>query len=481
MAKDLRSFLAQLQSRPDDLLTIERPVRPGEFEVTALLQQIEGKHPCPAVLFRNPIDLYGQPSPFPLFTNAYASRERCALMLDVDPATPHFAVGLAYGAKARGTIAPLVVSSNRAPVHETIWRGAEADVGRLPIVRHFEMDMGPTLTMTHVMRSVSGHYNVSFAKTFYKWDPRQMVVSLHTRDVVRILKEWEDRGEPAPIVNILGHHPAFHLGSLSRNPWGVDDYATLGSFLGEPLRLTPSVTWGDRFMVPADAELVIEGEIPPGKRDLCDPFGEVARLYQAQCLRPIFDTTAISFRRGAIMQDIFSGFRDSFPLGALLKEAALDAALRPSFPNLKEIHSPDSGCGVFAVYISVRGIEPGQAQEIGRIALETFGVVQCVVVVDDEIDVFDESQVLWAIHTYASFAKGFKTAGNWSASRAVAHVVAGGPQAGFSTTNWGGKVVVDATRPRDFAFGARSAVPQEVLDRMRLADFLPSAYAAGAR
>jgi 2,5-furandicarboxylate decarboxylase 1 len=334
--------------------------------------------------------------------------------------------------------------------------------------------MGPVLTMTHVMKAVEGFYNVSFAKTFYKKKADEMVVSIHTRDLSRMVKEAEKRGEPVPIVNVLGHHPAFHLGSLARNAWGDNDYETLGAFLGEPLRLTPSVTWGDRMMVPADAEILVEGEILPGEKGVCDPFGEVARLYQAQCLRPVFRVKAITFRKGAILQDIFSGFRDSFPLGALVKEGTLENALRQHVPNLKAIHSPDSCCGVYAVYVSLKNAKDGQVMEVARRVFEAFNILQCVVVVDDDIDVFEEQQVLWAMFTYTSFRKGVHTNGAWSGARHVQHA-AGGPQAGFGATNWGSKLVIDATRPRDFAFGLRSEIPDEVMKRIRLEDFLPAA------
>jgi 2,5-furandicarboxylate decarboxylase 1 len=474
MAKDLRTFLAQLASRPGDLVEIERAVRPHDFEATALLKQLEDHRQYPAVLFRHPTDVYEQPSPFALLSNVYATRERCALMLGVDPATPYREVSLAYGQAARGSIEPAVIAPDAAPVRECVWQGAEADVGRLPIVRHFAMDLGPVLTMSHVMRSHEGFYDVSFAKTFYKWDPRRMVVSIHTRDLSRMVKEYADRDEPAPIVNVLGHHPAFHLGVVARSPWGNNDYATLGAFLGEPLRLTPSVTWGDRFLVPADAEMVVEGEIPPGQLDLCDPFGEVARLYQAQCLRPVFEVKAITFRHGAIMQDVFSGFRDSFPLGALVKEAALEDALRPRFPNLQAVHVPDSSCGVSVAYIAVRDIPPGEADAIGALALETVPIMKLAVIVDDDINVFDEAQVLWAVYTYPDLRSGITvhrpdgTARWW-------------PQAGFGASNWSGRVVLDATRPRDFAFGSRSEVPREALERVRLADYLPGSAVAGVR
>jgi 2,5-furandicarboxylate decarboxylase 1 len=472
VAKDLRSYLEGLRSRAGDLVEIERPIRPHDFEATALLKQLEDSRQYPAVLFRQPTDVHEQPSLFALLTNVYATRERCALMLDVDPATPYREVSLAYARAARGSIEPAVIAPQAAPVRECVWQGADADVGRLPIVRHFAMDMGPTLTMSHVMRSVEGFYDVSFAKTFYKWDPQRMVVSIHTRDLSRMVKEYEERDEPAPIINVLGHHPAFHLGVVARNPWGTNDYATLGSFLGEPLRLTPSVTWGDRFLVPADAEVIVEGEIPPGQRDVCDPFGEVARLYQAQCLRPVFEVKAITFRRGAIVQDIFSGFRDSFPLGALVKEASLEDAVRPRFPNLRAIHVPDSSCGVSAAYVSVRDVQPGQVDEIGRLAFETIPILKLVVVVDDDIDVFDEPQVLWAVYTYPDLERGMTvhrpdTTARWW------------PQAGFGASNWSGRLVVDATRPTDFAFGLRSEVPREAIERVRLADYLPGAARIG--
>lgn len=466
MAKDLRGFLDRLRQHSGDLIEIDGPVRPHEFEVTALLKQLEDSGRTPAVLFKNPTDLHGRPSEFSILANLHAARARCAMMFDVDPATPNYALSLAYARMAQRTIAPQVIAPPVAPVRQCVWQGDDADVGRLPIVKHFEMDLGPTLTMTHVMRSLQGFYDISFAKTFYKWDPQRMVVSIQTRDLNRMVKEYEERNEPAPIINVLGHHPAFHLGSLAHNAPGSDDYAMVGSFLGEPLRLTPSVTWGDRFMVPADAEMIIEGEIPPGQRDICDPFGEVPRLYQAQCLRPVFAVKAITFRRRAILQDIFAGFRDSFPLNAISTEASLENLLRPRFPNLHAIHLPDSGSGLLAAYIAVKDIKPGEAEEIGRAAFVDTPVLHTVVVVDADIDVFKEGEVLWALHTYANLTRGVQLYGGKFAPH-----VAYNPS--FAPTNWGGKVVIDATRPSDFAFGLRSQVPKEAIERMRLADYLP--------
>jgi UbiD family decarboxylase len=335
----------------------------------------------------------------------------------------------------------------------------QADVTRLPIVRHYTMDIGPVITMTHVMKSRAGFYDISFAKTFFKGDPRRMAVDIHTRDLGRIKAEYEQRDEPAPIVNVLGHHPAFHLGGLAPVDWGNDDYATAGSFLGEPLRLTPSVTWGDTFMVPADAEIIIEGEIPPGQRAICDPFGEVAGLYQAQCLRSVFEVKAITFRRNAVVQDIFSGYRDGWNLNAVSKEGWLFDRLNRSFPSVSAVHTPDSGAALLVAYVAVADPASDPPQNIGRAALEHWSTLQCIVVVDADIDVFDETQVQWAVQTFSDPESG----------RAVHGDI---PAGFFTTASRGRKVVVDATRPRNVAFPARHFVPEDAMRRVNLAEWL---------
>jgi UbiD family decarboxylase len=249
--------------------------------------------------------------------------------------------------------------------------------------------------------------------------------------------------------------------------------------MGEPLRLAPSVTWGDKFLVPADAELVIEGEIPPGRREVCDPFGEVTGLYQAQCLRPLFDVKAITFRRGAIMQDIFSGFRDSYVgFHAIIREAALEDTLRPQFPNLHAVHVPTSGSGMRAAYVSVRDVQPGQVDAIARqvFATNSFGM-QVVIVVDADVDVFDEDQVLWAMHTYTEPERSFQPL-RADPRQHLSFV----PRSGFGATNWGTyKLVIDATRPSGFAFEQRSEVPAEAMARVRLADYLAPQSTVGVR
>ena len=128
MAKDLRGFLDRLRARGGDLVEIDQPVKPHEFDVTALLKNLEDSGRYPAVHFTRPTDLNGKPSLFSVLSNIHATRERCAMMFDVDPATPDYELSLAYAAMARRTIAPKVIAPEAAPVRECVWQGSEADV-----------------------------------------------------------------------------------------------------------------------------------------------------------------------------------------------------------------------------------------------------------------------------------------------------------------------------------------------------------------
>ena len=462
MPKDLGAFLDDLrQHDPRSLVEVERTVDPTRFEVTALLEHLQRAGQYPAVLFTSTLDQRGQPSRFPVVSNVFATRERCAFALGLPPEQAGMALSLHFSALERQPIQPEVVPASRAPVQQHVLVGDAADVAILPIVRHYEMDLGPVLTMAHVMRSPDeDFYDVSFCKTFYKGDPRRLGLSIHTPHLERLLGLYEKRDEPAPVVNVLGHHPAFFLGALALTPWASNDYATIGGFLREPLRLVPSVTWGERFLVPADAEIVIEGEIPPGERTVVDPFGEITRLYQAQCLRPVFNVKAITFRQGAIMQDIFSGNQGHWNLGGIPKEGSVYNVLQRKFGNIHAVHLPHSGCSRLACYISIEKSREGQAKEVGLVALTESWTFQTVVIVDADIDVFNERDVLWAIHTYVDPGRDVDIVRNVGTSV-------------FTTAMQRSKVIIDATRPSHVAFPERFRVPEEALRRIRLEDYLP--------
>ena len=456
--KSLGTYLASLRGRSNEFRSVSREVNPLDFEITAILEHLDRRREYPAVLFERTLNMHGEVSRFPVLSNLWGTRERCAEMLGLPPEHSRRELGLLFAELVSKHEDPIVVAQAEAPVQAHIYQGARADMWMLPGVRHFEMDLGPVLTMAHVMHAPGeSFYNVTFAKTFPESGQRGGL-TIHTPHLSRMVREWERRGERAPIVNILGHHPAFWLGSLSLTPYGNNEYATIGAFLGEPLRLTPSLTWGREFMVPADAEMIIEAELVPGERTIVDPFGEITRLYQAQELGPVMEVKAITHREGAIMQDVFSGHAEHFLLGLIPREGSVLNELQRRVGNVAAVHLPHSGTGRFVCYVSVNKVDEGHPKLVALQALAASPTFQAVVVVDDDVDVFNEEDVLWAVHTYVDPTRDVSFTGNLGrdSERMMGN----------------GRVFIDATRPTHIAFPSQLRVPPSAMERIRLEDWL---------
>ena len=459
MPKSLRSFLEQLDDQhPEDLAVVNRTVDPDRYEVTAVLEQLTQRQQFPMVLFNSALDLQGHDSGMRIVSNVYATRERIADALDFPREKAGMALSLEYARLERDQIPWRAIPRAEAPVKEIVREGDGLDVNQLPIVRHFEMDLSPVITMGAVMKDPeSGFYDVSFIKGFPK-GPRKLGISIHSPHFDRILEHYESRGQAAPFAHIIGHHPAFYLGALALAPYANDDYATIGSFLGESLRLVPSETWGEDFLVPADAEIIIEGEIPPGVREVVDPFGEVTRHYQAQCLRPVLNVTAITHRHNAIMQNVFSGHQGHWNLGGIPKEGSVYNALQRRFGNIRAVHMPHSGCGRFACYVSIDKRIEGEAKRIGISALAESWMFNWVVLVDKEIDVFNEEDVLWAMMTNVDPKRDVDIIQN-------AYTL-------FDTAAGYTKLIIDATRPLDRPFPQMLKVPDDAMNRIDLDEWI---------
>jgi 2,5-furandicarboxylate decarboxylase 1 len=463
MAKDLHAWMKQVETTfPDDFARVAKEVDPSQFDVAAVLQHLENRGERPMVLFERPLNLRGEGSGIPILVNVFARRQRCALALDLDPAKSDLPLSLGYSELGRNPIEPVLISRDEAPVKEILKIGSDVDTRDLPIVIHSEGDYGPCLTMTLAVRDpISGAYNVSFIKAFYDFEEkRRLRITIHSPDSERALKYYEEHNRRMPIVAILGHHPAFYLATTGLTAYESDDYEMIGGFLKEPLRLVASETWGDDFLVPADAEILIEGEVPPGIRMIADPYGDITRQYQSQTLRPIMEVTAITRRRDAIMQDVLAGQRDGMTVGQIPKEGTLFNTLRKRFGDLvTAVHCPYSGCGRLAVYVSIRKTKEGQAKSVALAAVQESHLYQAAVVVDDDIDVFNEPDVIWAVHIYTDPARDVDLINNTMPNS-------------FTTAMGYRKLLIDATRPLDRVMPEMNRVPKEALERIVLDDYI---------
>jgi 2,5-furandicarboxylate decarboxylase 1 len=439
MAKDLRSFIKQIESEhPGDLRRVAKEVDPANYDVTAVMEHLYRRGERPAVLFEHPKNLKGEVSDIPVLINVFAERARCATALDFPREQSNLPLSLEFSRLSEAGIGPVTVDAAEAPVKEVVLTGDAIDTRDLPIVIHSEGDYGPCLTMTLLVKDPeSGSYNAAFIKAFYDFeDQRRLRITIHSPDTERALAWYEARNEPMPIVAVLGHHPAFYLGTMGLTPYKSDD-----------------------FLVPADAEILIEGEVPPGERMIADPFGDITRQYQAQTLRPVMNVTAITRRRDAILQDVFAGHHDHFTVGQIPKEGTLFNTLRRKFGDIiTAVHLPYSGCGRLACYVSIAKSREGQGKAVALAAIQESWTFQVVVVVDEVIDVFNEQDVVWA------------TLVNVDPSRDV-DMIHNIPTV-FTTSMGYRKVLIDATRPLDKTIPEMNRVPQEALDRIDLDAYL---------
>ncbi|WP_462409740.1 UbiD family decarboxylase domain-containing protein [Neobacillus sp. Marseille-QA0830] len=461
MAKSLGSYLEELKIKGSpELVEIEKMVIPHNFEVTAILEKMDQQGDTRIPWFNQVVDNHGEKTAMSVVSNLFGTRERIGAQIgDAEAAKGGMAVSMAYAKREKEQIQPVILSPYEAPVKEVIQKGAEIDLLQLPIVRHYEMDLSQVLTMMLVMKDPDeGFYDVSFTKVFPK-GADLAGVSIHSPHLERILTKYEERGQAAPIVSIIGHHPAFTLGAAARVPFGNDDYATIGAFLQESVRLVPSETWGSDFLVPADAEILIEGEIQPGARTIVDPFGEVTRDYQPQCLRQLANIKAITRRKKAILQDIFSGHPEHWLLGGIAKEGGLYNMLQKQFGNIRAVKMPYSGCCRLECHISIKKRTEGEPFNVAMAAFGFDSQLQWITVVDEDIDPFNELDVRFAAVSYVNPEKDIQRI------RARNH---------FYNEGAGWKVMIDATRQTVVPSPARFRVPPDVMNSIKLENYVTS-------
>ncbi|MBI4490330.1 MAG: UbiD family decarboxylase [Deltaproteobacteria bacterium] len=465
--KSLKDFLEQLKTEsPTDLLHVEREIAPAQFEVTALLQHLENEKRFPALIFERPLDLRGKPSSFPLLSNLFATRRRCAQALGMTPDDEGLPLSLEYARREESLVPPVTISRREAPVKEIIELGEDANLYKFPVVRHHAMDPAPYIDMTPVMKDPdAGFYNVAFLRNMIKGE-RKLGIHMSPRHNWQIHRKNEEKNRPTPVAIVISHHPSFYLGGLNVSPFGVDDYARIGAIMGAPLRLTASETWGEEFLVPADAEIIIEGHVLPNVREVEAPFGEFTGYYGPQRLRPVIEVTAITHRRNAIFQHIFVGHRDNWVLGGIPKEGSLFNLIRGIVPTVKAVYFPISGCCRLHCYISIDKKVDGETKQAALAALAGCDFVKHVVVVDSDINIYNEEEVLWAVATRVQGVEDVDLIKN-----VKGNTLDPSQTDDIMTT----KMIIDATRPVQRPFAARVEVPKEVLEKIRLEDFIPRA------
>ena len=452
MPKDLRSFIAELESKfPEEVARVSKPISP-RYEITALLTQLEKRKRFP-LLYCEKVD----GSEAPVVINVQASRKLMALALDCKAEE----LAAKFTERQGKPIAPVEVKD--APVHEIVKLGDDIDLARIPLLTHYDVNAAPYVTAGIVVAvdPESGVRNTSYNRLMMAGKRELRIFMAIGRHLWTLQNKMERRGEALPIAIVVGVHPLFSLGAQAFTPPADDEYAVIGGMMKEPLRVAQAKTVP--ILVPADAELIIEGKILPNVRREEGPFGEFTGHAVAKDQRQVIEVTAITHRKNYIFQDVHAGYTEHKLMGAVPREAALIRAVRQTVPTVKSVCMPVSGNCRFHAYISIAKRGPGQAKNAICAAFASDMLLKHVVIVDEDIDVFDEEQVLWAVSNRFQADKDLVVIANAQGSELD-------PSAGPGGIN--AKMGLDATKPLA-GFAPELRVPEEVMKKIRLADFLP--------
>lgn len=452
MPKDLRSFIAELEAKsPEEIARVNKPLSP-RYEISALLTHLEKIKRFPLLFFEKV-----KGSDAPVVINAQASRRLMAIALDGKPED----LARKFGERQSKPIPPVEVTE--APVQEVTKLGDEVDLTEVPMLTHYDVNAAPYITAGVVVAADpdTGVRNTSYNRLMMAGKRELRIFMAIGRHLWTLHNKFERRDQPLPIAIVIGVHPLFSLGAQALTPADEDEYAVIGGMMNEPLRLVKAKTVP--ILVPADAEMIIEGKMLPHVRRTEGPFGEFTGHAVPQDERQVIEVTAITHRKNYIFQDIHAGYTEHKLMGAVPREAALLKAVRQSVPTVKNVCMPVSGNCRFHAYVSIAKRTPGQAKNAICAAFAADMLLKHVVIVDDDIDIFDEERVLWAISNRFQADRDLVVIANAQGSELD-------PSAGPGGVN--AKMGLDATKPLE-GFPPELRVPEEVMKRIRLEDFLP--------
>ena len=464
--KDLRGYLQKLiEYDPKQLLVVDKEIDPV-FEATAIVDQLrtDGRYSnYPAVLFRK---IKG--SSIPLLINLQGTYERLALAIDSN------LQGMVeeFGRRENAPIPTKRVDRAQAPVKEVVWKGADADVTKLPILRHQELDSGKYITSAvFILRDPkTGVQNAGIYRSMLHGPHEVGFMTGAFQGGNYILVEHRERKQPMQVAMAIGHHPCLLLAGTTNPPGMGGELEVAGGLLQQPLEVVPGETVD--LDVPAHAEIVIEGVLDPSPENKREegPFGEYPRYYTGVGPYPVIKVTAITMRRDPIYVDVFNASSEHSAIGGLARMGFLLNRARDVCPNVKNLYLPISGVARNHAYISMKKVADGEPHLAAFNVMAYSPATKHVFIVDDDIDVTNEADVLWALATRFQADKDLVVINNSIGSRLNP------PTYGYRRDEKGTletKLIFDCTRPLSAGkFPDATRVPPDVKARMNPDDYV---------
>lgn len=413
--KDLRDFLAQLERR-GELKRVKMEIDP-HLEMTEICDRLL-KQAGPAVLFERPAGYT-----IPVLGNLFGTTARVALGMGQSSVSALREVGelLAYlkepdppkglrdawnklpVLKQVLNMAPKQVSN--APCQEVVWEGQAVDLNRLPIQTCWPEDAGPLITwgLTVTRGPLKSRQNLGIYrqqviapnKVIMRWLAHRGG-ALDFRDFCLV-----NPGKPYPVAVALGADPATILGAVTPVPDSLSEYQFAGLLRGDRTEVVQCLSHD--LQVPASAEIVLEGHIYPDETAVEGPFGDHTGYYNEQESFPVFTVERITSRHDPIYHSTYTGKPPDEPaiLGVALNEVFVPL-LQKQFTEITDFYLPPEGCSYRLAVVSMKKQYSGHAKRVmfGIWSfLRQFMYTKFIIVTDDDINIREWKEVIWAIST----------------------------------------------------------------------------------
>ena len=464
--KDLRDFLAVVkEAGPEYYVEVKKPLDP-HLEVCVIQQKLRK-------LNRNPViycpEIRGRK--LPLISGVFGSYELLGVALGMAPHEVDKGMIL-HEYKKRESDPKLVemVPRSDAPVKDVVITGDDVDIDILPVTQHAALDSGRYITVGNMIcrDPDTGVYNVGMYRHEVKGKKEIgcMFNPVHHGNL--IARRYAELDKEMAVVIYLGHHPSVVMGSMYSGPQDSNELEVIGGLLGEPLRMTQCETVD--LPVPADAEIAIEGVINPKEMSTDGPFAEFMGHY-GEGDKPAFiiKITAITMRRDAIYHDLDPAHYEHNLACVLGFESPIYDGVKRMIPTMKGVHLPRGGNYTYHVYVSIKKTSIGQGKLAGLAALGSGTHVKTCIVVDDDIDIYDDNEVLFALATRMVPGRDISiienSAGNHLDPSAMDETrLKHGPMQDA--------LIIDATKPLTLPTFTRITPPEDLWASMKLEDYV---------
>jgi UbiD family decarboxylase len=392
--KDLRGFIKQV----DELGALRRINGADQkYELGGITEVAAGTPECLAILFDR---IKGLPAGVRVFTNATTTPQRAALALGIDPSLKPLDA-LKEWMKRRQTLKPLApVEVDRAAFMENSMTGRKVDMAKLPAPHWHRKDGGPYIGSGSIiiMRDPDGGWiNASIYRVQVHGRNRVTIQFDHPgRHGAVIARKYWDKGKPCPVAVVNGQDPALFIAGFEYLPDGQSEYDFAGAIKCSPIEVMAGPVTG--LPLPAQAEIILEGELLPATTLPEGPFGEFTGYYASEARpSPVMEVKAIHHRDNPILLGSPPMKPPRFHFGLPFRAASIWSNLETS--GVGDVAGVWQHVAQLMTVVAIRQRYAGHAKRAGLIAAANSYMGRLVVVVDDDVDPSNLNDVMWAITT----------------------------------------------------------------------------------